>query len=183
MSAHHEKHFKLGTIKKTHGVDGSISIYLDTDNPMHYATIKHFFIEINKSLIPFFIEKININKNFAAVKLEDVNSIPQAMEFMNLPVFLPDEMLAKTQNRDFYHEDAIGFKAIDVAYGDIGIITDVTEIPGQQIFIVTNDTNEIMIPAIQNFIEKIDIVSKTIIFKTPEGLIDVYTSPSSNEEE
>lgn len=183
MSKHIEKHIKLGTIKKTYGVDGTVSVFIEAGNPQHYQNLKHFFVEINNSLIPFFIDKINITKNFAAVKLEDVDSIEQAMELMNLDVYIPEEMLSTIKSTEFYYEDAIGFKAIDVTHGEIGMITDVTEIPGQQIFIITNDKHEIMIPAIKNFIEKVDRVSKTITFRTPEGLIDVYTSPSSNEEE
>ena len=67
--------FLLGTIFKLHGYKGDVNIYNDYDIPFDFSALKFFLIELDNSLIPFFIERARPTKpNVVLVKFEDVNS-------------------------------------------------------------------------------------------------------------
>ena len=48
--------------------------------------------------------------------------------------------------------------------------------PGQQMFSVIINEQEVLLPFTEDLIVKIDHKAKTIFYEAPEGLIDIYTS-------
>ncbi len=171
-----EDTFYLGKIAKKFSFKGEVLIYLDTDEPELYENLESVFVEYGKDLIPFFIENSALHKNtLLRVKFEDINSEAEADKIIGCEVYLPLSILPKLEGNKFYFHEIIGFTAQDVNLGDIGVITDVNDTAAQAIFIITNsDNKEILIPVIDEFIKEVNRKTKTILFKTPEGLIDLY---------
>lgn len=171
-----EDTFYLGKIAKKFSFKGEVLIYLDTDEPELYKNLESIFVGFGKDLIPFFIENSSLHKNdFLRVKLEDVNSEIEADKIIGSEVFLPLSMLPKLEGNKFYFHEVIGFTAHDTNIGTIGTIVEINDSGAQAIFIIINtDEKEILIPIIDEFIEKVDRKNKTILLKTPKGLIDLY---------
>src|SRR5690606_7602682 len=121
------------------------------------------FVGFGKDLIPFFIENSSLHKNdFLRVKLEDVNSEIEADKIIGSEVFLPLSMLPKLEGNKFYFHEVIGFTAHDTNIGTIGTIVEIDDSGAQAIFIIINtDEKEILIPIIDEFIEKVDRKNKT----------------------
>jgi len=166
----------LGKIAKKFSFKGEVLIFLDTDEPCQYQKLESIFVESDGDLIPFFIEKSSLHKNnFLRIKFEDITCEHQAEKLIGKDVYLPLSMLPKLSEDKFYFHEIIGFTAQDLKYGDIGIITDINDTKTQAFFIITNNQKkEILVPLIDQFIEKIDKKQKTITLKTPPGLIDLY---------
>src|SRR5690554_2162127 len=169
-------YFYMGKIAKKFSFKGEVLIYLDTDEPELYQNLESIFVEFGKDLIPFFIENCSLHKNnFLRAKIEDVDSESEADKIIGSDVYLPISMLPKLEGNQFYFHEVIGFKAHDINLGTIGTITDINDSGLQALFIITNqDQKEILIPVIDEFIEKVDRKNQTIYLKTPAGLIDLY---------
>jgi 16S rRNA processing protein RimM len=43
----------LGTITRTHGLQGNVILKLDTDQPEMYNKLESIFVEVNGLLVPF----------------------------------------------------------------------------------------------------------------------------------
>jgi len=171
-----EDTFYLGKIAKKFSFKGEVLIYLDTDEPELYQNLESIFVGFGKDLVPFFIENSSLHKNdFLRAKLEDVNSEEEADRILGSEVYLPLSMLPELEGNQFYFHEVIGFTAKDTNIGIIGTITEINDSGAQAIFIIINEDNkEILIPIIDEFIEKVDRINKTIVLKTPEGLVDLY---------
>jgi len=169
------EHYYLGCITKTHGVKGQVSIYLDVDIPEKYAKLESVFIEIDKQLVPFFIEDIRLTpKKQAVVAFEDINTFEKAQKLVKAKLFLPIETLPKLENNQFYYHEITGFKVTDKKHGEIGAVKQVLEYPGQSVIQVMKGVTEILIPISDQIIEKVDRKNKTIKINAPEGLIELY---------
>ncbi len=166
--------FYFGKVIKTHGIKGEISIRIDADEPQEYLGLNFILLEIQRSLIPFFITKIGIHGNKAYVKLQDVDTIERASELAGLDIFLPLEQLPKLKGNKFYFHEVPGFKIVDEKHGLIGSLEQVLEYPGQALFQVLVGKKEVLIPILDEVITKVDRRSKTIYIQAPEGLIDLY---------
>ncbi len=166
--------FYFGKVIKTHGIKGELSMRIDADSPDQYAHIPHLFLEIKKSLIPFFISKMAIQNDKAYVKLQDVDTIEKAAELCGLEMFLPLEWLPKLKGNQFYYHEVVGYKVIDEDFGLVGSIGKVLEYPGQAIFQILNQDKEVLIPVRDELIVKVDRRSKTIHIAAPQGLIEMY---------
>ena len=57
------------------------------------------------------------------------------------------------------------------------------DFPQQAIFKIKNGAFEILVPARNEFIVRIDRDKKHLEIEAPEGLIDIYTSNKPDEEE
>lgn len=166
--------FYLGKIAKTHGLKGEVTIKLDADDPSAYLEMKHFFLEINKVLTPFFVEKITPNGDKFFVQVQDVKTVEQAQNLVGKSVYLPLEMLPKLSGKQFYYHEIVGFTVVDTEKGELGPITEVLEYPTQAILQVMKDKKEVLIPILDQVIQNVDRDKKILTITAPEGLIDMY---------
>lgn len=167
--------FYLGKIAKKFSFKGEVLAYLDTDEPYLYENLESVFVETNKDLVPFFIEKSSIHKNdFLRIKFEDIGSEEEADQVMGCAIYLPLSMLPKLEGDKFYYHEIVGFKTIDERLGEIGVMKGINDRNAQPLFEIVNGDKEILVPMVDQFIVKVDRENKQIILNTPPGLVDLY---------
>ena len=86
------------------------------------------------------------------------------------------EMLPKLSGKQFYYHEIKGFTLVDAEKGELGPINEVIEYPTQAIIQVFKDKKEILIPILDQVIQKVDRKAKKLYVKAPEGLIEMYLS-------
>lgn len=170
-----EECFYLGKIAKKFSYKGEVLVYLDTDEPELYENMESVFVEINKNLVPFFIENSALHKNeFLRVKFEDIDNEEQADEILGCELYLPLSFLPKLEGNQFYYHEVIGFEIEDQRLGVVGKIVSVNDSTAQPLFEVLNGSVEILIPMIDQFLLKIDRENKKVVMNLPEGLVEMY---------
>ena len=112
--------------------------------------------------------------NQLRLKIEDVNNEAEADEILGGEIYLPLKFLPKLTGNKFYFHEIIGYNIEDVNHGAIGIITAINDRTSQPLFEINANGIDVFIPMIDDFIVKVDREQKTILVKTPEGLIDLY---------
>ena len=167
--------FYLGKIVKKYSFKGELLVKLDTDDPIIYTKMESVFIDKNKNLIPFFIERSSLHKStLLRVKFEDIDSEEDANKLLKSELYLPLEFLPQLTGNKFYYHEIVGFEAEDLSFGLIGIIKGVNDNTNQAILEIDRNGSEILIPLIDDFIKSVDRAQKKIILEVPEGLIDIY---------
>ncbi len=173
--------YYLGYVSGKHGIGNSLTIKLDVDNANDYSNLDGVFVELSNSLMPLFVSNSKPHKSKELIiEIEDVSDV---RIFVGCSVYLPLEQLPKLEGKKFYFHEIIGYKAIDLRAGAIGIIEDVLDYPHQQIFSIKFNAKEILIPIIDDFIVEVNKQEKKIILNAPDGLIDIYLTKNNPEEE
>jgi len=167
--------FYLGKIVKKYSFKGELLAKLDTDQPDIYENLDAIFIEVNGTLIPFFIEKSQLHKSdLLRLKFEDVTNEADADALMKCDLYLPLDSLQKLEGTKFYFHEIIGFQLNDENFGAVGTVKGVNDSTAQALFEVDRDGIEILIPMNDDFIKTLDREAKTITVNTPPGLIELY---------
>ena len=167
--------FYLGKIVSKFSFRGEVLIKLDTDEPESYIKMESVFVDYNKNMVPFFIEKSSLHKSdLLRVKFEDVNSEEDADDLMKAEIYLPLSLLPKLDGDKFYFHEVIGFSIVDRSFGKVGIIKRINDSTAQALFEIDRNGIEILIPMNDEFIDKVDRQTNTVFVNTPEGLIDLY---------
>ncbi len=174
--------FNLGYIAKRVGNHGELGFVLDVDNGSKYQKLESVFIDLNNSLVPFFIKKIYVKGSNATVTLEGIDTIARAEELIKKSLYLPLTALPPLKGKKFYIHELAGFIATDKTFGEIGKITEVLDFPHQTILQIRHGENDILIPAKEKFIVSINRENKRIELDAPEGLIDIYISKKVEDE-
>lgn len=167
--------FYLGKIVGKYSFKGELLIKLDSDNPEQHTQLESVFVELNKSLVPFFIEQSSLQKSqLLRVRFEDVNDEATAEELIKSAVYLPIELLPELKGDQFYYHEIIGFRVEDLHQGFIGTMKGVNDHSPQALFEIDQDGKEILVPINDQFISKLDKANKTITLDLPDGLLDLF---------
>lgn len=165
--------FYLGRISKPWGVKGQVQLFLDVDSPEEYSELDSAFVEIKGQLVPHFFHIDQLNGNRAVVTFDEL-SPDEALALVGRELYLPLDLLPKLEGNRFYYHEVVGFRVVDSVHGDIGILDQVLEYPAQPLFRVLKNGTEILIPVIDQVIDRVDRVLKTIFITAPNGLIELY---------
>lgn len=167
--------FFVGKIVKKYSFKGELLVKLDTDDPEQFLEMESVFVEQHKNLIPFFIEKCSLHKSsLLRVKFEEVTNEADADALLGTELYLPLSFLPKLSGNKFYYHEIIGFKVIDVNFGDLGVVAGVNDSTPQHLFEIAYKDKEILIPINDEIIKKVDRTKKSLQLEAPEGLIDLY---------
>lgn len=169
--------FHLGYVAKLHGFKGEVSLFLDVTNPEDYTSLDAVFIEINGQLSPFFVSSFKLKNNgFAAVKFEGVDTENAARVILRNDLYLPAQVLPKLSGKNFYDHEVVGFKVVDVNFGEVGILETVIDLKVNPLLQIMNGKKEILVPLIEGILENVDRKNKILTIKAPAGLIELYLS-------
>ena len=174
--------YEVGYVQKTHGLKGEVMIMLDVDDPEDYEEMDSIFIEINGSLVPYFIESLNILGSNAIVKFEGVGHIDKAKELVGKKMFLPLDTLDDLDEGQFYYHEIIGYEVNDLKLGILSPIVSFYELPQYGILSMVHEGREVMIPVIDEIIIKVDHEKQQLITLLPDGLVDVYTKNTEQDD-
>lgn len=165
--------FYLGKVTKPWGVKGQMVLFLDVDDPEEYLDLDSAFVEVKGQLVPHFFHIDSLNGNKAVVTFEEL-SPAEAQSLAGRDLYLPLSVLPKLEGNKFYFHEVTGFKVVDSEKGDIGVLEQVIDYPAQPLFQVMKNGVEILIPVIDEVIDKVDREQKTLFITAPKGLIDLY---------
>jgi len=167
--------YYLGKIVSKYSFKGELLIRVETDDIYSLVKIKKFFIEVDNSLIPFFIKKCSVHKSsLLRVKFEDVDSEIKANELLKKNIYLPKKLLPKLKGDKYYFHEIINFEIIDNKIGNIGVVIGFNTQTIQSLIEVKTADKKILIPVHDDIILNVDKKNKLIITDLPEGLMDLF---------
>lgn len=159
---------EIGKIVNTHGLRGHIKVEPWCDGIETFEYLNRVFV----NNIEYEIENVKIQKNLFLLKLVDLNSIEEAEKLKNKVISANEEEMPPLPDGVFYIKDIMGLSVYD---GEkfIGEITDWIETGANNVYIIKRPNGkEVLIPAIDSVVEKIDIENKKMSVNMLEGLME-----------
>lgn len=170
-----EECFELGVISKTYSFKGEVILFIDSDQPEHYYDINMLLLEINKKLVPFFVEESRVHKtNQLRVKFDNVNDEADAKRLTKKKVFLPLTALPQLDDDQFYYHEIIGFMLIDQDGKEVGEILEYIDNAANPMLEIAYNGKDVLIPYNDNVHISIDKKEKRLKVAIPEGLLAIY---------
>ncbi len=159
---------EVGYFSKTHGVKGHL--ILRTEMAILLEDLKALFIEASSGKAPYFIEEIKDSNTGIILRLEEVDTVEKAKPLLGKKVFI-DASLVEEEEADF---EWLGYELIDEAKGFLGIVNGVTNNGHQVLLSIPFRGKEVILPLVEDFVQRIDEKEKKLYYNAPEGLIDLY---------
>lgn len=170
-----EDNFYIGRIVKIHGFKGEVVLRLDTDIPEAYEQMESLFLQRAEAMIPFFIQRSSLSGQFLRIKLEGVDTEEEARRLVRSEAYLPIECLPELEEGQFYYHEITGYRVVDKTAGEIGTVKRVNDAPVQPLFEIDSHGKEILVPVVDDFIEKVDKKGRALYLNLPDGLLNLYT--------
>lgn len=165
--------FNIGKAVKTHNIKGETIIAIKNIN-IDFDNVDVFFVDINSCLVPFFVDSLKIRDTKSIiVSFDKIDSPEKAMLLIDKDFYILEKYINFDSNSNYFN-DIEGYTVTDTNLGYIGVASDIVDIPGNTLLKVNANEKEILIPLIDDFIIEINHNVKSILVKTPTGLIDLY---------
>jgi 16S rRNA processing protein RimM len=163
----------LGHVMKPQGLKGAMKVRIANDAIPNLTIDEPVFIPMQGGPVPFFIEDLpDTTRSIIVLKLEGINSVDASNELVGKDVLVAPDQLNYAEDHGLMA--LVGFTVSDTVLGDIGVVSGVMELPQQSILEVTFQGKEILIPAVENIIEVVDMEKRHLVVSTPDGLVDLY---------
>ena len=169
-----EEVYKIGLFNKPHGIHGELS-FTFTDDAFDRAEDCHYLICLLDGIfVPFFIDEYRFRSDSTAlVKLEGIDSTEKARMFTNVEVYFPVKYAEDSSPEELSWDYFVGFQVKDKHHGDIGTVVEVDQSTINTLFVLDKDGEELLIPAQEEFILKMDHKKRTMTVDLPEGLLSL----------
>ncbi|MCB0280421.1 MAG: 16S rRNA processing protein RimM, partial [Calditrichaeota bacterium] len=162
----------IGVIKKAHGINGYVHVHPLTYDPNRFFALKRVYLN-DKRKTELKIEDIKQSGKSLIVKFRNCDNRLAADALKSLELMVPETEKIKLPSDVYFIHDLIDCTVFDSSGQQIGIVIDVQENGGNDLYVVQrSDLTEVLIPAVSQFIKSIEIELKKIEISEIPGLLD-----------
>lgn len=164
---------EVGKIINTHGLRGEVKIVTWTDYPEVFEEIGSVFVKKQTEQKKLTIKNVKYQKNNIIVKFAEIDSIEEAEKYKNAVLSADRDALGELPEGVYYIADLIDCTVFEENGDKIGLLVDVFSTGSNDVYDIKRDGKKnLLVPIIDGVLKSVDINSKQIIIKIPEGLED-----------
>ncbi|MFH0896376.1 MAG: hypothetical protein V2A54_18240 [Bacteroidota bacterium] len=169
-----EDYFLLGRITKLHSKSNRLLLALNQELPVNFLLSDPIFLDIDHSLIPFFIEEFEEVGKSARVSFLDYSDVSKTTRLCGIDCYLPKSLLSGKKEK-LPLEELNGYEVVDVKNGMIGIVAAIMDMSHHPLLSIMNGKKEILVPFVDDIVKSIDHDQHKVFIDAPDGLIDIYS--------
>ncbi|GFI29436.1 MAG: 16S rRNA processing protein RimM [Lachnospiraceae bacterium] len=176
--------FQVGVITTTHGVRGEVKVFPTTDDPARFKKLKNVLLDTGKEKLALEISQVKFFKNLVILKFRGIDNINDVEKYKGKSLLIAREQAVKCEEGEYFIADLIGLEVKTEEGQLLGEVKDVLQTGANDVYIiqvapdspyssrVSNKKKELLLPAIQECIRKIDIADKTMQVHLMAGLLE-----------
>lgn len=163
----------VGKIVKAFGIQGDLVVRPMTDSPDRFRRLRVAYVGSDATQVEErTLERVMVESRGVRIKLTGVSDRTAAERFVGRFLFIEEQKRARLPKGRYYVHDLIGMSVVDEVRGTIGELRDVLKMPAQDVYVVDDHGKEIMIPAVKEFIRKVDLSARQMTVHLIEGMAD-----------
>lgn len=160
---------EAGKITGTHALKGEVRIDPWCDSAGFLCKFKKLYFQDGTLLK---VASARVHKNLAILRFEGVESVEQADLLRGKTVYI-NRNDVKLPQGTYFIQDIIGLKVIDTDdKTEYGVVTDVLKTGANDVYQVSKDGKDYLIPVIPDVVIKTDIESGLVEIRRMGGMFD-----------
>lgn len=164
--------FAVARIGRPHGIKGEATVEIFTDQPevrfqvgnrLECDSVSHPSLEIAGA---------RIHKGIWLLSFKEIEDRTAIERLRGSQLFAEVEIDEESDDGSYHIEQLIGLSVRSEANIELGKVSDVLNLPGQDLLEIDTPRGERLIPMVSEFILEIDLAKGMITVDLPEGLLD-----------
>ena len=166
-----KEYLEIGKITSTHGIKGEVRVQPWCDSPEFMKKFKTLYFD-KKGEKPVSVS-CRPNGNMVIMKMQGVDTVEEASKYREKILYMKRSD-AKLPKGTWFIQELIDCKVVDADDENIsyGILSDVSETGANDVWHITKDGKEYLIPAIPSVVISTDIVEGIIKIRPLKGIFD-----------
>lgn len=165
------EYFLIARVVSAEGNHGYLRIRSFAQSSERFKNLKKVYVEFWGDKKLFYIESVKIKKGEVFLKFKNFDDNKSVETLLNKDVFIENDDLIKLPKGSYFVHDIIGSKVVR-NNEEFGKVVDVYSLDANDVYVINMlNGEEILIPAVVEFIEKVDVENKVLVIKGGE---DIY---------
>lgn len=157
----------IGKFRRPHGLMGEMFFEVMTDFPDRLKHGKEIFVGETHELMK--IQSSRAHRDGLLLSLEGINDRDLAAIYTNQLVFVKIDQVPALEEGRYYHHELIGMLVDNESGNRLGIIQEILETGANDVLvIITKEGKEILLPAVDEVIIRVDMESRSMIVRPLE---------------
>ena len=158
---------RVGVVAGTHGTDGMLRVQPETDNPRRFERGSRLLI----AGAPYTVDRVTTSADgLLIVTLREVRNREEAAKLQGEPLLIRADDLPALPDDTYYHYQLIDMTVVDTAGQEVGKLTEVISTGANDVYVVTGDGSELLLPALAHVVVGVDIAAHRMTVHVPEGI-------------
>jgi 16S rRNA processing protein RimM len=176
------KYIIVGRIARPHGIRGELCVDSHADSPSYFA--RGAKLRLSPPADPgrgrdYVVRAARVHQDRFLVTFEGVSDRNAAETLRGLAVCVALEDLAPPDPDEIFLHQLFGLRVrlagAAPTDSDLGVIEDVRDFGGGELWVIKDSQGrEILFPATDEFVTKIDLEAGLVVIDPPPGLLELY---------
>jgi len=167
-----EDFLTIGTIRKTHGRHGEVSVEIQTDFPDRFEGGEELLLTDGRTAAARLLEGSRFCKGRVILKFAGCDSIAAAEMLVGSSIVVPQKARRPLPPGVVYLADLIGCTVREMGR-KLGVVETLAETGASVLLQVRTPEGELLVPFAAEICQKVDVEKQEIQVRLPEGLRDI----------
>lgn len=163
----------VGIIVRPHGIRGEVKVLpVAEGSEILWETDEFILVGESGRERAVHVEYRRRGSKHVLLKLAGVQTRNDAESLKGWMVKLPQNAVPSPPEGSYRVSEIVGLKAMTPGGDFLGTVVDVMSTAAQDIVVIEGKTGEVLIPAVEAFVKKIDVRGGKIVVDPIEGMLD-----------
>ena len=161
----------IGRITRPHGLRGELTVEVLTDFPERFDTLKVAYLGDSQQADVWEVTAARWHKDRVLLALRGCEDRTTAEKLRGLMVQIPIEEAMALSEDEYYPHELVGLDVVTTEGEDLGRVSEVIFTKANEVYVVTGPRGQMLLPAIAEVIEHIDLDTGQMTVRLMEGLV------------
>ena len=165
-----EEYFIIGQIVAPKGIKGQVKVYPLTDYPERFEELERVYLDLPEGLKEVRVKSAAYQKNMVILNLEGYDDRNAVEPLRQVYLKVSEAEAVALPEGHYFLRDIIGLDVYTVSGEFWGKIDDVLQLYANDVYVLHREGKEILIPAIHDVVQEINLAEKRMTIVPLEGL-------------
>jgi 16S rRNA processing protein RimM len=162
---------EIGRIVRSHGLEGRVKVLSYLESPETLHDLSGLFVgRAVPEAVLFPLVAVQAGRDSFILQLGGVDDRNAAERLRGCSVWMPSETMRKLPEGEYYWRDIIGLQVLTEEDEILGRIESVFPTGGNDVYVCRGGGREILLPAIEEVVRKIDTDRGVMVVRLLKGL-------------
>jgi 16S rRNA processing protein RimM len=165
--ADHPEVVVVGRVLGAHGTSGEVRVRTYSDVPHRFSAGRVLYLAGNPLQIT---SSTHSRSDQVILKLQNIDTLEAAQGLAGQWLTAPREITSPLSEGEYFHFQILGLRTLTEDGEELGEITEIIETGSNDVYVVSGQKGEVLIPAIAQAVRQVDLDSGVMVVRLLEGL-------------
>lgn len=158
----------VGKVLKPHGVRGEARVQILTDFPERFENTPQVYLVAPDGKVELrAVEGARFHSGWVLLKLAGFDDPEAVSAHRDWVVSVPEDELVELEEDEYWHFELEGLEVRDETGAILGLLEEVLQTPGHDLYVVRGPSGEILIPAVGEFVLSVNLETGVMVVRPP----------------